>query len=284
MKTIIVANRKGGVGKTTLAIHLAAGFACMGLRVALVDTDSQGHSASALGMPKAPGLYNMMTDYEAKFADNLMQVPVEHYAPPGWTPEPLYLLPSDKSTSRIMDRVTSPFRFRAILRDLDDLLTLDYIIVDTAPTNSMFDGLIMTAADYYLFAAEPAGLSFDGLQSALDELKQINRDAGADRPQIEMLGIVPNKVRGNTINHRDNIKTLAEHFGGKVYRPLMTRTVFETATDYGMTVYAYAPGEAEMEMMWIHVIDAALKRLGELPADDTTMRDVFKELKNNAHS
>lgn len=283
MKTIIVANRKGGVGKTTLTTHLAAGFACMNLRVAIVDTDAQGHCASAFGLPKSNGLYNMMTDYGSKFADNLYQIPAESFAPAGWEPEMLTLLPSDKMTVRIMDRTPSPYRFKAILREMGDLLNLDYIIVDTAPTNSMFDGLIMTAADYYMFAVEPAGLSFDGLQSALDELKQINADAGNDRAPIEILGIVPNKMRANTNNHRDNINDLAEHFGAVVYRPLPLRTAFETAFEYGRSVYSYAPGEVEHRLMWHHVIEPALKRLGEIPTDSNIMAEILQEL-TNAHS
>lgn len=284
-KTIVVSNRKGGVGKTTVATHLASGMALMGLRVALVDTDSQGHCATAFGLPKSDGLYNLMTDPEEKFADNLYNVPAEAFAPPGWQPEQLILLPSEKRTSRIMDNQPSPFRFKALLSDLADLLKLDYIVVDTAPTNTTFDGLIMMSADHYMFVVEPAGLSFDGLQSALNEIELVNKEArhaGIVRPDIETLGIVPNKLRASTNNHRDNIRALADHFGAVVFRPLTLRTVYESAFEYGRTVYAYAPGEAEMTMFWLHVLEPTLKRLGEIPTDSNIMSEYLQELKNNA--
>jgi chromosome partitioning protein len=278
-KTIIVANRKGGVGKTTVATHLAAGMALLGLRVGIVDTDSQGHSAKAFGMPKENGLFNIMVNYETTFADVMRQVPLERYAVPGWDglESTLFLLPSHKKTSRIPLDEPSPFRFRRILKDMAQLLELDYIVVDTGPTNSMFDGSIMIAADYYLYITECSALSFDGLVDALEELDEINKQVEDFRESpIEILGIQANKLRANTSNHRDNIKQLAGQFEkGVVWHPVTLRTVWEQAMEYGQLVYSYAPYGEEFRQAF-KVVDWALKRLGEVESDSTFIKELME--------
>ena len=196
-KVIVINNRKGGVGKTTIATHLAAGLACAGFRVGIVDTDSQCHCAVAFGFPKANGLYEVMTNPEATLSDNLYQIPADRFAPTGWEATPMLLLPGSKLSARIAENALSPQRFRAIIRKLRDIGDLEYIIVDTAPSNTMFDGMVMMAADYYLIVTEPANGSFDGLASTLDELRQINEDTEGEHV-IKILGIIPNKIRATT--------------------------------------------------------------------------------------
>lgn len=279
MKTIIVANRKGGVGKTTIAAHLAAGLSLLGFRTSLVDVDSQGHSATAFGLPKTNGLHTIMTDYEATFAHVLNLIPPESYTPPGWeAPTPLYLLPSDKMTSRLPVDQPSPFRFRTVLRDLAELLELEYIIVDTGPSNSMFDGSVMLAADYYLYVTEAAALSFDGLTEATAELEQMNREAAEYRSTpIRIMGIIPNKLRASTNNHRENVAQLGTHFEpGLVWTPIPMRTIFETAFEYGQLVYSFAAYGVEFRSA-LEFVNRALITLGEITPDDTTIRDLMEK-------
>ncbi|NJK31913.1 MAG: AAA family ATPase [Deltaproteobacteria bacterium] len=73
-------NRKGGVGKSTISTHLAAGMAARGWNVAIVDTDSQGHASLMLGMDEENGLFRLMID-KAPFEEVLRFVPPEHYSP-----------------------------------------------------------------------------------------------------------------------------------------------------------------------------------------------------------
>lgn len=277
MKTIVVTNRKGGVGKTTVATHIAAGLAMLGKRVALVDTDPQGHVSSAFGMPKEDGLYNIMADEDAGFAEVVRQVPLERYGVPGWDGEPLYLLPGSKRSAHIPARVSSPFRFRRVLHDMSDLLTLDYVVVDTSPSNSMMDGSIMLAADYFLYVTEMAALSFDGLNEAFNELAQMNLDNQEFRTSpAEVLGIVPNKARFSTNNHRDNIRVLADQFGREtIYPPVTLRTVWESAFEYGQLVFSYAPYGQEFRDAW-DIVGHVARKLQVIPVDMNLSDEAMK--------
>lgn len=275
--TITVANRKGGVGKTTVSTHLAAGLSLLGLRVGLIDIDPQGHCASALGLPKANSLYELMTN-EGKFSDWVIAVPHETYAVPGWEqPAQMVLIPSDKLTARIpgTDGV-SVFTFRRMVREFAALYDLEYVIIDTSPSNTLFDDSISLASDHFLYVTEVAALSFDGLNEATRELHATNRDIAEYRDTaIGMLGIIPNKLRANTNNHRDNIRILAEQFGrDAIWSPITLRTVWESAFEYGRLVYAYEPFGVEFKDA-LTIVDHALKRLGELPQDSTMIKDLM---------
>lgn len=242
-KTIVVTNRKGGVGKTTVATHLAAALAVDGFRVGMVDTDAQGHVSLSFGLPKHDGLYYMMCDDEATFAKNLQVVQPYRYLPAGFPVaefEPnLFILPGAKATSLIPIKQSSPFRLRRVIRDFAELLELDYIIVDTSPTANMFDGSVSIAADYFLYISECAALSFDGLVEAMSDLDDLNEDSlDANIEPAQILGIVPNKLRSNTRNHRENIAALGQQFPGKIFPFIRELTAFEVALDNGQVVWS----------------------------------------------
>lgn len=278
-QTIVVTNRKGGVGKTTTATHLAAGMAQLGFRVALVDTDPQGHVASAFGLKKENGLYQIMVDEDTTFADVMRLIPPKNYTIPVWREmQTLYLLPGDKATALIPGQQQSPFRFRRVLREMAELLELDYIVVDTGPSNSMFDGSVMLAADHMVYVTECAALSFDGLTEAVAELAVLNRDNKEFREDdVEVLGIVPNKARFSTNNHRENIAVLSEHFGREqIWSPITLRTVWESAMEYGQLVYSYAPYGQEFRDAWT-MVEQAMKRLGAIPQEEKLTQEIMAE-------
>lgn len=241
-KTIVVTNRKGGVGKTTIATHLAGALANFGKRTLLIDTDAQGHSSLAFNLKKDNALYRLMCDDEALIAENLQIVPPRRYiAHTDYEVKPmLYVLPGAKATTMIPSEQSSPLRLRNLIAEIDDLLELDYVIIDTGPTASMFDGSVNMAADYFVYITENAWLSFDGLQEAIKDLKAMNRDSRAlGLPEAKILGIIPNKLRANTRNHRENIQALAAKFPGLVLPPIRELTAFETAMDNGELVWAF---------------------------------------------
>ncbi|HEX2619384.1 MAG TPA: ParA family protein, partial [Phototrophicaceae bacterium] len=155
MTTIVVTNRKGGVGKTTITVHAAVGLNLRGYRVGIVDTDPQGHIALVLGLEKEDGLYRIMLDKSARLSDVLRVADPIRYAPTGYPvdPEnPLYVLPSNIGTAIIPYEQRSPLRFKKVLDDMYRLLKLDYVFVDTGPSSNMFDGSVNVAADGFIYA------------------------------------------------------------------------------------------------------------------------------------
>lgn len=243
MVIISIANMKGGTGKSTVATHVAAGLALRGQEVCVLDTDPQGHAATLLGLPKEDGLYKMIVE-KANLTDIIRPVPPEVFTPPNQTPAGrLFVLPSSHKTHIIPFLEQDPFLFGERLEEMADLFAFDTVIIDTAPTASMFDSSIYLATDGFLYVTECETLSFDGIREGLVQIRRFSkkREDRGERPN-RVLGIVPNKVRLSTLNHRRNLEKLHEAFPDMVWQPIAQRTVWTEASNYGQLVFAYAPG------------------------------------------
>lgn len=252
MKIIAVTNRKGGVGKSTIATHIAAGLAAKGLRVGLVDTDSQGHAGLMLGMPESNGLYNVMVNHHS-LEDELVIVPAEKYSGDPSNGGALWLLPSSGMTYKIPFELQEQdaFAFLETMERFGDLHGLDVILVDTNPTMSMFDASVLTATDGFIYVTEAEKMSFDGVTDALAQMrrfertrkKYLNRDT-------RIVGIVPNKLRPSTVVHRENLRELATHFGDLVWTPLMLSVNWVMASQLQEPVFISAPDTDAARDAW----------------------------------
>lgn len=246
---IAVVQRKGGVGKTTISAHLAAGLAARGDNVLIIDTDPQGDVARVLDTQPADGLFNWLTSDPKKVsaADFIQHIPTHVYsntdAPSSGN---LYLLPSSSRTFAIPMLVQSPMALsERIAAELDEVFNV--IIIDTAPTLSMFDASVYMAGDAFLYVTECESLSAAGLRDGLAQLKQYGNHRqtfGIGQPS-GVMGIVPNKMRAGTRNHRANIAMMAEEYPGTVWKPISQRTLWSEAQNMGRLIWAYAPGSAE---------------------------------------
>ncbi len=173
MITIAVVNRKGGVGKTTTAVHLAVGLATLGVRVGVIDTDSQGHAALMLGMPEENGLFDVLIENKP-LADCVRLVPPENYSTADNPSKgALYLLPGAEKTFKIPHELdeTKSFAFVELVDNFATLYNLDAIVIDTNPTMSKLNGAVWLATDAYLYVVECERLSFAGLIKAINQLK-----------------------------------------------------------------------------------------------------------------
>ncbi len=271
MKIIAVTNRKGGVGKSTMSVHIAAGLAASGWKVGLVDTDSQGHAGMMLGMPEENGLYNVLIEKQP-MDDVVRLVPSERYTQPDQPSQgQLYLLPSSDKTYKIPHELSQDetFLFYETMEQMGEQYELDVIIIDTNPTLSLFDGAVYLAADGYIYVTECERMSVDGLQSAVEQMvrfqkqrkRYLNRDS-------RVLGIIPNKMRPKTAVHRQNIAEIADAFGKElVWSPVRLRTLWVEAANVQIPVYLLAPTGEEAQDAWMLVQRTAEALRAWLPTD-----------------
>jgi len=268
MKIIAVTNRKGGVGKSTMSTHIAAGLALSGLNVGIVDTDSQGHAGLMLGQADENGLYAALI--EKKPMEQVARlIPQERYVPEGsqYAGGNLWLLPSSDRTYRIPYELQQDenFLFLETLEQFAEWGKLDVILIDTNPTLSLFDGAVWLAADGYIYVTECERLSIDGIQGAIEQMTRINRQrAKYLNRESKILGIIPNKMRPSTTVHRMNISAIAEAYPGLVWTPVTLRTAWVEAANLQEMIYRYAPAGQEARDAWA-IVNKTGEALGGWP-------------------
>lgn len=241
MYKLLVGNEKGGVGKTTLATHIAAGLACRGWRVMLVDADEQGHATMMFGLPKAPGLYNLLVR-DAGFNDVVRLVPPEQYGIPGERiPQgKLYVVPSNVETRNIANSISDLALVGQRLEELEG--QVDVVVIDTSPTPSLLHGTFYIATDGVLYPTQAEVLGFDGLAEAWKHRQQAETTRELyGLPPIHVAGIVPTMYRGQTVEHQRNLELLQQQFGGLVWNPVAERIIWTESAKYHRPVYALNP-------------------------------------------
>lgn len=251
MRVITLLNEKGGVGKTTLATHLAAGLAIRGNRVVLVDSDPQGHATVAFGLQKEPGFYDLIVR-GAAFKDVLRLVPPERFAVPDDAPNitgQLLVIPSNVETRSISNNISDAF---AVLKRFTQLRSaIEYVIVDTSPTPSLLHSSIYMATDGIIYPTKLEAWSFDGLRESLSHREQFTAIRQQYRlGDIRVLGIIPTMFRAQTLEHSENLNQLKETFSNAVWDPLPVRTIWAEAASAHRSVFSLAPGSRTEADAW----------------------------------
>jgi cellulose biosynthesis protein BcsQ len=196
-------------------------------------------------------------------------VPPENYST---TDQPalgeLYLLPSSERTHQIpfMLQPDETFLFLQCMEDMGARYKLDVVIIDTSPTLSPFDTSVYLATDGFVYVTECERLSFDGIMTAIDHMERFARQR---HRESRIVGIIPNKLRADTRNHRHNISKLAEAFPGLVWTPITLRILWSEATNVGELIYTYAPSGMEARDAW-KMVDNTSKVLQAWQTEEKT--------------
>ena len=226
MRKIAIANRKGGVGKTTTAVNVAAGLALAGNKVLLVDTDTQGHCSRLLGVDPPAGL--------AELIDGT--VPAEKallLARDG-----LYLLAGGRNLegiSRLISRegINPQLYLARRLKQFDG--QYDFIIVDTAPGFNELNINVLFYAKEIIVPVSMEVLSIDGLLSFQDEIKQIK-----EYSDVRIRYIVPTFTDYRVKITTEILAQLKETFPDMLTAPIRYSVKLKESPGWGKTIFEYS--------------------------------------------
>lgn len=227
MRKIAISLSKGGTGKTTTAINLAAGLALAGSRVLLIDLDSQGHVSRALGAQAEAGLAEILQE-SSKPEDVLIQAR-----------EGLWILAGGRALAG-SKRLLSMREFGGELAVSEALEPLegrfDYTILDTAPG---WDVLSVNALFYAEEILAPVSLEALTLQGLLDFSQSIQ--AVQKYKTLALRYILPTFLDGRVKKSQEILEQLQRAYGERVCSPIRYNVRLSEAPGYGQTIFEYAP-------------------------------------------
>jgi chromosome partitioning protein len=252
MKVITLLNEKGGVGKTTLSVNIAAGLAIRGKRVILLDTDMQANATIAFGLPKEPAFYDFIKR-GAKLSDVVRAIPPDRINVEGIVSGNLWMIPGNDENMQLPMAVSDPNILLEKLVGLQDVV--DYVVIDTAPSQTMFHIAVYVATDYIMYPTKLEEWSIMGVHEAWARRLAANsvRETHGLQP-IEVIGIQPTIASMNTVLHQHILKKLHEQYGDLVLPPISKRTVWAEAASMYCAVFAYEPNSKALQDAW-HVVD-----------------------------
>jgi chromosome partitioning protein len=235
-RVLTVSNQKGGVGKTTTAVNIAASMASVGARVLVIDLDPQGNASTALGVPHTadvPSVYDVLID-EFPLAD-IVQVSPES---PNLlcAPSTIHLAGAE---IELVSQVAREHRLRTALEDylaaLDE--RLDFVLIDCPPSLGLLTINAFTAASELLIPIQCEYYALEGLSQLLGTVRMIQRHLN---PSLHLSTILLTMYDGRTRLAQQVAEEVREHFPKEVLHTVVPRSVrVSEAPSFGQTVIAY---------------------------------------------
>ena len=229
------ANQKGGVGKTTTAVNMAAGIARAGKRVLLVDMDPQANATSGLGLDKESG-HSM---YQVLLGQARMDQLIQNTAIDGLDviPAEVDLAGAEIEVARLDNYLHA---FKDAVADLRNSDRYDFILIDCPPSLGILTMNALTAADSMVIPIQCEYYALEGLTTITRVVDQLN--VNGTNPDLSIEGIVMTMYDMRTNLSKQVVQEVYDHFGANVYQTLIPRSVrISEAPSHGIPVMAYDP-------------------------------------------
>jgi len=231
-RRIAILNHKGGTGKTTTAVNLAAGVAERGYRVLLIDTDAQGNVGVCLGISGEQTLYHVLVEGVA---------PCEAAVP---VRRKLDVITSDASLAAAeiwLARMDSDDRSRILTRRLNTMdvsRNYDYIILDCGPSLNLLNQNALSYADEVVIPVTCDYLALVGVKQVLRTIREVERHL---HHAVRISAVLPTFYDSRTRLGREVLETLQGHFKRKCLAPIRLNTRLAEAPSHRKTIFEHAP-------------------------------------------